>query len=68
MRPYAGADRLAAFALEELEAAQDAVTVSNHEARETLAVFGEPDPTQPARSDAGGTIGDREGRDATEDD
>jgi hypothetical protein len=41
-------DPVIAHALERLEAASDAVKLTNVEARELLSDLGEPDPTQPA--------------------
>jgi len=53
-------DPLVAHALERLEAASDAVELTNFEARELLSDYAWPDPTQPARPDAGGDIDDAE--------
>lgn len=61
-------DPLVAQALERLEAAADAVELTNFEARELLSDFGEPDPTQPAARMAGGdTDADADPRRVTQD-
>lgn len=62
-------DPIIAEALERLEAASDAVKLHNFEARELLSDFGEPDPTQLDRSDAGEDIDSADARRvSTEDD
>jgi hypothetical protein len=55
-------------ALERLEAASDAVQLTNLEARQLLNDFDVPDPTQPAAKTAGGENDDADARRVTRDD